>query len=53
VGYVDSDYAGCKNTCKSMEGSIFMVARGPIPWECKHQATVDLSTVEAEYIGFS
>jgi len=53
VGYVDSDYAGCKDTRRSMKRSIFIVARGPVSWECKCQATVALSTVEVEYMGFS
>jgi len=29
-GYVDSDYAGCKDTRQSTEGNIFMVAGGPM-----------------------
>jgi len=29
-GYVDSDYAGCKDTRRSTEGNIFMVAGGPV-----------------------
>jgi len=53
VGYVDSDYAGCKDTRRSMEGSVFIVAGEPVLWVCKHQATVALLTVEVEYIGFS
>ena len=53
VGYVDSNYAGCKDTHRSMEGSVFIVARGPVSWEYKCQATVALSTVEAEYMEFS
>jgi len=35
VGYVDSDYAGCKDTHRSMEGSVFIVARGPVSWKYK------------------
>jgi len=53
IGYVDSDYAGCKDTRQSTEGNIFMVAGGPISWECKRQDMVALSTVEAEFMAFS
>jgi len=34
-GYVDLDYASCKDTQRSTEGNIFMVAGGPVSWECK------------------
>ena len=53
MGYVDSDYTGYKNTYKSIEESVFIVAGGPVSWECKHQDIVALSTVEAEYMRFS
>ena len=52
-GYVDSNYAGCKDTRQSTEGNIFMVAEGPVSWESKRQDTVALSTVEAEYMVFT
>ena len=51
--YVDSDFADCKNTCHSTKGNIFIIAEGPVSWESKRQKTVALSTVEAEYMGFS
>ena len=50
--YVDLDYVGCKDTRQSTEGNIFMVARGPVSWECKRQDIVALSTVEAEFMVF-
>jgi len=53
IGYVDSDFAGCKNTRRSTEGTIFIVAGGPVSWESKQQDTVTLSTIEAEYMAFS
>jgi len=53
IGYVDSDFTGCKDTRWSTEGNIFIVAGGPISWESKRQETVTLSMVEAEYMGFS
>jgi len=53
IGYVDFNYAGCKDTKWSTEGNIFMVAGGPISWECKRQDTVTLSMVETEFMAFS
>jgi len=44
---------GCKDTHCSIEGNIFIVAGGPVSWENKRQEKVALSTVEAEYMGFS
>jgi len=52
-GYVDLDYAGCRDTRRSTEGNIFMVAGGPVSWECKRQDTVALSIVEAKFMAFS
>jgi len=49
---VDSDFAGCKDTRRSTEGTIFIVTGGPVSWESKQQDTVALSTVEAEYMAF-
>jgi len=53
IGYVDSNYAVCKDTRQSTEGNIFMIAKGSISWECKRQDTVALSTVEVEFMVFS
>jgi len=53
VGYVDSNFAGCKNTRRSTEGNIFMVAGGPVSWETKRQDMVALSTVETKFMTFS
>ena len=53
IRYVDSDYAGCKDSQKLTERNVFIVAGGPVSWECKQQGTVALSTVEAEYMGFT
>jgi len=52
IGYVDSDYAGCRDTRQSTEGNIFIVAGDPISWGCKRQDTMALSTVEAEFMVF-
>jgi len=53
VEYVDSDFAGCKNTRCSTEGNIFVVVGGPVSWETKRQDMVALSTVEAKFMVFS
>jgi len=52
-GYVDSDYAGDVDGQKSMEGHMFFVGGRLVSWASKHQETVALSTVEAEYIAFT
>ena len=53
VGYINSDYASCKDICQSMKGNIFTVARGPVSWESKQQEIVTLSTVKAEYVAYT
>ena len=51
--FVDADYGGCKDTCRSTSGYVFTMAGGAVTWSSKRQATVALSTVEAEYIAMS
>ncbi|KAF7759957.1 hypothetical protein Agabi119p4_11652 [Agaricus bisporus var. burnettii] len=51
-GYVDTDYAGDIDGSQLTEGHIFFMAGGPVLWASKHQDTVALSTVEAEYMVF-
>lgn len=53
AGYVDADYGGCRDTKRSTSGYIFMMAGGPVSWSSKRQATVALSTVEAEYVSLT
>jgi hypothetical protein len=50
IGYVDTDYAGDLETRCSTLGEVFMMSGGPVLWSSKKQATVSLSTVEAEYV---
>ncbi|SJK98300.1 uncharacterized protein ARMOST_01565 [Armillaria ostoyae] len=50
VGFIDADYGGCWDTMRSTSGYVFAMAGGPVCWSSKRQATVALSTVEAEYI---
>ena len=51
--YVDADYGGWKDTCHLTSRYVFIMARGPVTWSSKCQATVALSTVEAEYVAMS
>ena len=53
IGYVDSDYTSCRDTRRSTEGNVFVVAGGPISWKCKRQDTVALFIVKAEFMAFS
>jgi hypothetical protein len=50
VGYADADWAGDVDSRRSTAGYVFMVAGGPVAWRSKRQATVALSTMEAEYM---
>lgn len=53
-GYFDSDWAGDHATRKSTSGFIFMLNGGPVSgWGSKRQATVALSSTEAEYVGLT
>ena len=52
-GYSDSDWARDKESRKSTSGYIFMLNGGPVSWCSKRQATVALSSFEAEYIALT
>jgi len=47
---VDSDHARDADTRRSVTGYIFFLANGPIVWQSKQQASVALSSMEAEYM---
>ena len=53
TAYVDADYGGCRDTRRSTSGYVFTMAGGAVSWSSKWQATVALSTVEAEYVAMS
>jgi hypothetical protein len=53
TAFVDADYGGCKDTRRSTSGYVFLMAGGAVTWSSKRQATVALSTVEAEYVAMS
>jgi hypothetical protein len=50
IGYVDSDYAGCKVDRKSTSGTCQFLGRSLVSWSFKKQTSVALSTTEAEYV---
>ena len=50
VGYVDSDYAGCIDTRRSLTGYVFTVQGGCVSWKANLQKVVALSSTEAEYM---
>ncbi|GJS05933.1 integrase [Tanacetum coccineum] len=50
VGYSDSDWAGEKEDMKSTSGNCFTLGSGVVSWASKKQATVALSSTEAEYV---
>lgn len=49
-GFSDSDWASSLDDRKSTSGNVFNMGSGAITWMSKKQATVALSTAEAEYI---
>ena len=53
IGYSDSDWAGDRDSRKSTSGFVFMLNNGPVSWCSKKQATVALSSTEAEYIALT
>jgi len=53
VGYVDSDYASDLDTRRSLTGYVFTIGGCAVSWKARLQATVALSTTEAEYMDVS
>lgn len=53
VGYSDADWAQNKGDRKSVTGYIFNMADAPVTWSSKGQATVALSSTEAEYVALT
>ena len=50
IGYCDADYAGDCTTRRPTSGYIFFLANGLVSWMSQRQATVALSSTEAEYL---
>lgn len=53
TGYSDADWAGDENDRKSVSGYVFLLGRNILTWGAKKQATVALSSMEAEYMALS
>ncbi|GKC32580.1 hypothetical protein Tco_1039874 [Tanacetum coccineum] len=49
-GFTDSDWAGSIEDRKSTSDNCFVLGTGAISWSSKKQATVALSSTEAEYV---
>lgn len=52
-GFVDSDYAGDLDRRRSTTGYVFSIHGAPVSWRSMLQATVALSTTEAEYMALA
>jgi hypothetical protein len=50
VGFCDADYAGDLTTRRSTSGFVFLLHGGAVAWVSRLQATVAVSTAEAEYM---
>ena len=53
VRYVDSDYAGDLDKCRSTMGYMFTLSQASVSWRFILQSTVALSTIEAEYMSMT
>lgn len=53
VGYSDADWGGDQDDRRSCTGYVFTFSGGAISWASKRQATVALSSAEAEYMAMS
>ncbi|WVZ84665.1 hypothetical protein U9M48_031670 [Paspalum notatum var. saurae] len=49
-GFSDADHAGCRIDCKSTSGTCQLLGTSLVSWSSRKQASVALSTTEAEYI---
>nr|GEZ37570.1 hypothetical protein [Tanacetum cinerariifolium] len=53
TGFLDVDYAGCKDTFKSTSGGAQFLGEKLVSWSSKKQDCMVLSTAEAEYVSLS
>ncbi|CAL9690925.1 unnamed protein product [Knipowitschia caucasica] len=53
TGFSDADWAGDQDDRRSTTGNVLLLAEGAFSWLSKKQATVALSTAEAEYVALS
>ena len=50
IGYADADWANDLDNRHSTTGNVFLMSDGAVSWLSQKQATVALSTAEAEYV---
>ena len=53
IGYSDADWANDLDNRHSVTGNVFIMTEGAVNWLSQKQATVALSTAEAEYVALS
>lgn len=53
LGFSDADWAGDLSTRRSTSGFAFLFCGGTISWASRRQASVTLSSMEAEYVALS
>ncbi|GJV10310.1 copia protein [Tanacetum coccineum] len=53
TGFLDADYAGCKDTFKSTSGGAQFLGENLVGWSLKKQDYTTLSTANAEYVSLS
>ena len=53
IGYSDSNYVGNVDSRRSMSGYVFTLGGSVVSWKATLQATITLSTTEAEYMALA
>nr|GEZ44077.1 copia protein [Tanacetum cinerariifolium] len=53
TGFLDADYAGCKDTFKSTSGGAQFLGKKLVSWSSKKQDCTSLSTAESEFVSLS
>ena len=50
---MDASYAGDVDTRRSTTGYLLKISGGPVSWQSRLQSSVELSSMEAEYMAAS